>query len=203
MATDASSALSAAAAAPAKAPEPPIEDFSIAKPMTKGTRLLFGIYMMALNVLLVYLLIKIWPEKSTQTAAETVALFWNQFHISVTLEIRYLLIVVLAGGLGSYVHAATSFADFVGNRRCYASWAWWYVLRPFIGIALALMVYFAVRGGLIGASTGADALSPYGIGAVAGLAGMFSKQATDKLREVFETLFKTDNPPDRSDKLTG
>jgi len=30
---------------------------------------------------------------------------------------------------------------------------------------------------------------------------MFSKQATDKLREVFENLFKTDKPP-RADPLT-
>ena len=81
MPPDANSALSAAATAPAKAPEAPIEDSLIAKPMSKGTRLLLGLYMMALNVLLVYLLIKIWPEKSAQTAAETVALFWNQFHI--------------------------------------------------------------------------------------------------------------------------
>jgi hypothetical protein len=31
------------------------------------------------------------------------------------------------------------------------------------------------------------------------LAGMFSKQATDKLREVFENLFKTTDPPTRKD----
>jgi hypothetical protein len=54
----------------------------------------------------------------------------------------------------------------------------------------------------VGASTGADGLSPYGVAAIAGLAGLFSKQATDKLREVFENLFKTDHPPNRTDKLT-
>jgi len=59
-----------------------------------------------------------------------------------------------------------------------------------------------VRGGLIGGSTGADALSPYGVAAIAGLAGLFSKQATDKLREVFENLFRTEHPPNRTDKLT-
>lgn len=64
-------------------------------------------------------------------------------------------------------------------------------LRPFIGSALALLVYFAARGGLISGNAGAKDLSPYGIGALAALAGMFSKQATDKLREVFENLFKT------------
>ena len=93
--------------------------------------------------------------------------------------------------------------DFVGNRRFVGSWTWWYLLRPFIGVALALLIYFAVRGGLIAASTGAGGLSPYGVAAIAGMAGLFSKQATDKLREVFETLFKTDHPPERDDQLAG
>jgi MYXO-CTERM domain-containing protein len=93
--------------------------------------------------------------------------------------------------------------DYVGNRKFVKSWTWWYLLRPFIGVALALLVYFAIRGGLISGSTGADSLSPYGIAALAGLAGLFSRQATDKLREVFETMFKADHPPQRSDKLTG
>jgi hypothetical protein len=195
------SAAAGSTAAPAPAPTQHIEDSSSAEPMSRLTRLIFGVYMMVLDVLMVYLLIKIWPDNPSQTAAETVAMFGNRLSVSITLETRYLLIVVLAGGLGSYIHAATSFADFVGNRRCYASWTWWYVLRLFIGVTLALMVYFALRGGLITPTTGASALSPYGIGAVAGLAGMFSKQATDKLREVFETLFKTDHPPARRDKL--
>ena len=37
--------------------------------------------------------------------------------------------------------------------------------------------------------------------AVVGLAGMFSKQATDKLREVFENLFKTEKGTNRADPL--
>ena len=55
---------------------------------------------------------------------------------------------------------------------------------------------FAARGGLVSGNAGATDLSPYGIGA---LAGMFSKQATDELREVFENLFKTTDPPTRKD----
>jgi hypothetical protein len=49
----------------------------------------------------------------------------------------------------------------------------------------------AVRGGLLAAQASADAVNPYGVAALAGLVGMFSKQATDKLREVFDTLFRT------------
>jgi hypothetical protein len=170
--------------------------------MSISSRLLFGVYMIALNILLLYTLVKIWPENPQSMTTDQIAMFWGRVQFSLSPEMRYMLIVIIAGALGSYIHAATSFADFVGNRRCYASWTIWYILRPFIGMALAVMIYFAVRGGLVGPTTGAGALSPYGIGAVAGLAGLFSKQATDKLHEVFETLFKTDHPPARGDKLT-
>ena len=121
------------------------------------------------------------------------------FQLDVWPEARYLCLVAIVGALGAYIHLATSFTEFLGNRNFYASWKWWYGLRPFIGSALAIMVYFAVRGGLVSGSAGASNLSPYGIGAMAGLAGMFSKQATDKLREVFENLFKTTDPPMRKD----
>jgi hypothetical protein len=56
------------------------------------------------------------------------------------------------------------------------------------------------HGGLIAGSSGAGDLGPYGVTALPGLAGMFSKQATDKLREVFENLFKT-TPTLRADPL--
>jgi len=171
--------------------------------MRRSVQLIFGLYMMAIQVMIVYMLIKIWPDQipPVDRPEEVVALF-GRLHFVISLEVRFLFIVVLMGALGSYIHAATSFVDYVGNRKFVKSWTWWYLLRPFIGVALAILVYFAVRGGLISASTGAGSLSPYGVAAITGLAGLFSRQATDKLREVFETLFKTDHPPARSDKLT-
>lgn len=170
--------------------------------MSRTLRFAFGLYMILLNVILVYLLVKIWPDRTPENdTKELITAFRGYLQFYLASESRYLLIVVLAGALGSYVHAATSFADYVGNRQLYGSWCWWYLLRPFIGAALALIVYFSVRGGLVGSTTGAAGLSPYGVAAVAGLAGMFSKQATDKLREVFENLFKTEHPPERTDKL--
>lgn len=56
----------------------------------------------------------------------------------------------------------------------------------------------------MGSAATADDISPYGIAAVAGLVGMFSKQATDKLEELFNNLFKTDTSTGdgkRGDKL--
>jgi hypothetical protein len=169
--------------------------------MPKGQVLGFGIYLIVLNLALLYILLRIWPETTTSPPPTAVTL-GGGFAFDVPLEIRYLLIVAVAGALGSYIHLATSFADYVGNRQLVWSWGWWYALRPFIGMALALLVYFLIRGGLVLPSgNGNVALSPYGIAAIAGMAGMFSKQATDKLKEVFENLFRTQNPPERRDEL--
>ena len=104
-------------------------------------------------------------------------------------DIRLLLIVILAAAVGSYIHAATSFATYVGNQSFVASWTWWYLLRPFIGMALALVFYFVIPGGLLSVQSDAADFNPYGTAAVAGLVGIFSKQATDKLEEVLTNLF--------------
>jgi hypothetical protein len=113
-----------------------------------------------------------------------------------TLEVRLILLVLLAGAIGSYVHAASSFVDYLGNRTIISSWVWWYLLRPFIGMMLALIFYFVFRGGFVtaGVNSGVDAaanfINPFGVAALAALVGMFSKVAADKLNEVFTTLFR-------------
>lgn len=89
------------------------------------------------------------------------------------------------------MHGSTSLADYIGNDRFSRSWTWFYLLRPVIGMALALVFYFVIRGGFLTTSGGAKDINPYGIAALAGMVGMFSKQATDKLGEVFGTLFRS------------
>ena len=109
-----------------------------------------------------------------------------------------LLLAILAGCLGSYLHAAQSFATFVGNRQARRSWVWWYVLRAPIGGTLGMLFYFVIRAGLTAGSTD---VNPYGVVAFGGLAGWFSKQATDKLAEVFDTLFRTAKTVEYKDAL--
>jgi hypothetical protein len=156
-------------------------------------------------------LFQLWPERLTPPPKEGSA--WMPVYLPfldpqrrIGDDARLILIVLFTGALGSCVHAATSFASFVGNRRLVLSWAWWYLLRPFIGAALALIFYFVLRGGLLATAASASDMSPFGIAAMAGLAGMFSKQATDKLREVFDNLFRTaegQGDDARADKLGG
>ena len=167
----------------------------------RGTIFLIGLYVLLLNLVLVYLLIVLWP-RNIHIQDETVKLLLGRWwQVTLGIELQYLLIVALSGALGSYIHLATSFADFVGNQKLVSSWTWWYVLRPFIGTALALVVYFVVRAGLISGASGTESMSPYGTAATAAMCGLFSKQAIDKLREVFENLFRTQKETERADPL--
>ncbi len=157
-----------------------------------------GIYLIILTILVFYVLIQILPI--TNGASVQIRLFWSP-PLSISLEFKLVLITALAGALGSLVHCMTSFATFVGNKQFVTSWIWWFVLRPFIGMSLALIFYFAVRGGFFAMTAETQALSPFGVAALSSLVGLFSKQAIDKLREVFETLFKTTEGDKRKDKL--
>lgn len=128
--------------------------------------------------------------------------FFGLWCYRTSFDERLILLVIIAGMLGSFVHGATSLADFVGNNRFNKNWTWFYLLRPAIGMALALVFYFVIRGGFLTTSGGAKDINPYGIAALAGMVGMFSKQATDKLSEVFGTLFRS-RPGEGDDKRSG
>jgi hypothetical protein len=155
-----------------------------------GTGLL-GVFLVLLGALLIAALFAVWPAVEQTTRADGPDSARIAFGVTVSAGTALIALVIVAGGLGSYIHAATSFADYVGNRRLVLSWLWWYALRIFIGVALALVFYFAVRGGFFAAQASNEAVNPFGIAALSGLVGLFSKQATDKLKEVFDTLFRT------------
>ena len=108
-----------------------------------------------------------------------------------------ILMVLLAGAAGSFIHSAGSFINFVGEKKLSITWMWWYVLRPFIGMGVALVFFIVFRAGLM-AGTNAE-VNPYGLISLSALAGMFSDRATIKLQEIFEALFKPNDQ--RKDKL--
>jgi hypothetical protein len=156
-------------------------------------KILVGVFLVLVGGVLVYLLVEIWPAvlaatgaakpSSTTTAhAKTISVFGASY--SPDPDVTLLLLVAVLSALGSYVHAAQSFVDFAGNRRLVVSWTWWYIFRILIGVALAEIFYFAIRAGFFGTDTPTTDINPYGIAAIAGLVGLFSKQATDKLPEL-------------------
>ena len=150
-----------------------------------------------LGFLLVSTLIAIFPAAkaattSTESGAQTVPLLFGLAHPELDSDAALLLLVTLASAVGSFVHVATSFANYAGRNRFETSWVTWYVLRIPIGAALATVFYFVVRAGFFSGDAPNSAVNVYGVAAVAGFVGLFSRQATDKLRELFDTLFKTD-----------
>jgi hypothetical protein len=159
-----------------------------------------GISYLLITVLFFYLLIATWPvlEPGADPKAFKVGnvfgfpLFWEaDRHVMFT--------VIMAGAIGSLTHTLTSFGDYVGNKELSRNWIWFLILRIPIGMALAILFYFIIRGGLLipTVQVPADAakhdittqLNLYSIAAFSALAGMFSKQATDKLAAVFDVVF--------------
>jgi hypothetical protein len=103
-------------------------------------------------------------------------------------EDRLLLLVLLAGVLGSLIHGLRSFVWYVGNRRAVWSWSAYYIALPFIGAGIAFIFYLVIRGGFFSTSATVGDTSPVGFAAIAALIGMFTEQAVQKLKSVSETI---------------
>lgn len=177
-----------------------------------------GLGLIFLALALAYLLVTLWPQQYPKFPPAGV--FTPTGDLENTKEAqclagwcpgpdaRLLAMVMIAGGLGTFVHIAKSFGDFVGNERFMASWIWWYILKPFIGMILAVVLYLIIRGGFLTVSSNSAAadggtvnINLYGLMGMACLAGMFAKQATDKLGELFDILFKTAGKAKRADSV--
>lgn len=169
---------------------PPVADLLRERsPMGAVGRAALGFYALLLPVGLIWWLVRVWP--SVTAARPVPGGETDPLLIGLTSDQATLIMMALLGGLGGAVHALGSFTVYAGNRALVRSWVWWYLARAPVGAALAVVVYFVIRGGLIaGNGPGVAALSPYGMGAFAALAGLSSEIATQKLREVFEVLFR-------------
>jgi hypothetical protein len=105
-------------------------------------------------------------------------------------------VVALSGALGGVVHTLRSLAIYVGNRRLRWSWMAYYLLLPLIGALGGTLFYVVLRAGLFSPSTEVSQASPFGFAAVAGLVGLFSQQALEKLRQLAQQVFTEVQPAD-------
>jgi hypothetical protein len=120
---------------------------------------------------------------------ELISFFGGWVKVNVYAETRLLLLVMLAGALGSLMHSLRSLYWYTGNREMVWSWVGFYLLLPFTGAILAVIFYFVVRGGFFSPQASFENTSPFGFAALSALVGLFSPQATLKLKEVAETIF--------------
>ena len=147
-------------------------------------------YLILASVFLLYGLVQFWPSpppaaESAPTLSDVAFLFCT---FSVSDEVRLIFIVVMAGALGSMVHALRSLHWYIGNRELVSTWLAMYFLLPFVGSTLGLVFYLVIRGGFFYPEATIEQTSPFGFAGLGALVGMFSEQAVLKLKEVAETL---------------
>jgi hypothetical protein len=101
-----------------------------------------------------------------------------------------LQLTFLAGMFGGLLQTAVSLGKYVGIRKFLRSWLTFYFLRPFVGAGLGVLVYFVLHTGVMSpAGATAGQFNIFGIVTFSALSGLFSRQAMDKLAEVFDSLF--------------
>jgi hypothetical protein len=107
-------------------------------------------------------------------------------------EVRLIIISILFGVIGGTIHGIASLSAFRSTRKLTGEWSMWYVARPFLGAALAVIVYLVFRAGFV--TGGPSNISDFGVAALGALVGLLTEQTTKKLRDVFDKLFGTEKP---------
>lgn len=154
-------------------------------------------FLVLMVALCLYGLVVLWPtpipagEPNENTTSAITVFVWT---FQIYDEVRLLLIVSLAGTLGTLVHEIRSLYWYIGNRDLVRSWIAKYVMQPFAGTALAVVFYLVIRGGFFSPQAGFKQTSPFGFAALAAMVGMFSEQAVLKLKEVAETVLAKPKP---------
>ena len=157
-------------------------------------------YPLVLTVALLWGIFELWSDFDTAGKAVTFS------------ELQLLELVALAGGLGStvrllrlipgiyreeYLRPAIEHANSRDtarekansediDRKTFTAGIPFLFLRPFLGPPVAIIVYLAIRGGLLSGNT--EQINHFGIGALAGVTGLFSDSAIDKLKQVFDVF---------------
>lgn len=155
--------------------------------MSALERSLIGAWLMAMLVVGTVALLAIWPLATDSQAPGYLAPYLPVLHLRMTFDVSLLLIGWLAGMLGGLIHAASALASRAGSGRLTATWTLWYLTHPLVGGALALLTIFAVRGGLLTMSSGStQAVNLYGVAAIAGVAGLFTRKIMTMLHNVVD-----------------
>lgn len=165
--------------------------------VSPGCAMAMTVYLIALTILLLYAILQFWPSPLlSKDAAKPIEFFgWD---IAISTELRLLAVVVFAGALGGQIHALRSFASYVGNRKLKVSWLVRYFLTPFVAASLALVFYFVIRAGFFTTNATTQNMNVYGFAGLAGIVGLFSTMAVNKLRRMaIELLGPLETEQDR------
>ncbi len=191
-----------AAATPAAAPAAPLAPPIVDKhPMGSRQRGVVGGSLVAVMALLMTQLLAIWPGVVAATTvlpddqlprAVRTPLLFGFAHMTFDPQVALIIMVLMVGSLGAMVGGSRRFLYFARRDELTKRDEWSYLIRPLQGAALALIVYFTLRGGYLGQDQNAP-VNPYGVAALSALVGLFTRHAVSKLTDVFDTLFGKPN----------
>ena len=117
---------------------------------------------------------------------------------SVIREQALITVSLVFGTLGASIHGLTSLSIWLSSKKFKRTFLFWYLTRPPIGAALALVVYLLLRATLLGPSVVAldksAVINGFGVAGLSALVGLMTPQITRKLRDVFDQFFGIGKP---------
>lgn len=115
----------------------------------------------------------------------------------ISADFYVFLVVCFSGMLGASIRATHAYMlsddsneskKETKDENSPTNWSY-FVLMPFTGGALSLVIYFVIRGGFYGASFGKGlVLNLFSFCALGALTGLFTNMAIEKLQQIAETL---------------
>jgi hypothetical protein len=153
------------------------------------------------------------PQQNTNSGARNSQSFNNSTQTEdnktkkeiMAQEIRLFQLAFLFGMIGASIHALTSLAVWYGKNKLEKSFLLWYITRPLIGASLALIVYLLLRASLLntfsngGQFVGDSYINEFGVAGISALVGLMTTQMTQKLRDVFDSLFGIQKGKDKGE----
>lgn len=139
-------------------------------------------------------------DKSPTTVPKNIIVTVFNSPYALTGDGYFFWVVLFAGMIGAIIRCVYSFFRHLGIGNFSLSWLWFYLMLPFGGAVLSLVLYFVIRGGFYSSSLGKDlSLNLFSFAAFGALTGLFSENAMEKLKQVAESLLtpvdpKTDKP---------
>jgi hypothetical protein len=170
-------------------------------PVPRSAIITFSLVAVGLGIVTLYSLWAFWPSSGASMTPLQQHLSWFGLRLGVSREFLFFLTVALAGGLGGLIHTIRSFVSYVGNRQLVWSWLPYNLLLPLVGALAGTVFYLVLRAGLFSPSTSVQQASPFGFAAISMLAGLFSPQAFEKLKQLAGHVFT--DVPQESNALIG
>lgn len=112
------------------------------------------------------------------------------------------LICMLSAAIGSSITTVMGYLKHASDQKDFdPAYSAWYIGRPVTGALLGLLFYFILRGGFIALGTNSSTqFDDFALAGAGGLVGLFSKNALEKLREIFDVIFRLEKPTGQTDE---